>query len=54
MTRSNAIPLLTGALLLLMALPVAYYDVCIEMLNEDDARQRAANERAKMRARMRR
>ncbi len=38
----------------LMALPVAYYDVCIEMLNEDDARQRAANERAKMRARMRR
>ncbi len=38
----------------LMALPVSYYDVCIEMLNKDDERQRAANERAKMRTSSRR
>ena len=35
----------------LLALPVAYYEVCVEMLNEDDRAARAANERARMRAR---
>jgi hypothetical protein len=37
----------------LMALPLDYYDEAIEMLNEDDRRQQAANERAKMQARRR-
>lgn len=34
----------------LMALPVRYHDACIEMLNEDDRATKAANERARMRA----
>ena len=37
----------------LMQLPVAYYNALIEMLNEDDRLQHAANERARMRARSR-
>ncbi len=34
----------------LMALPADYYTACIEMLNKDDRKQDAANERAKLRA----
>lgn len=38
----------------LMILPVDYYDQLIEMFDEDDRRQTAANERARMRASSRR
>ncbi len=37
----------------LMALPVRYYEPCVEMLNEDDRTTKAANERARMSARRR-